>query len=94
MKYIFDNCISFRYAAMLSALNEDVVALRDLCDVDISDVELFAFLKDKGRVFVTIDDRQKTRHRESRALREAGLTALWLGPFWDRKKFWDQCAGS
>lgn len=90
MKYIFDNCISFRYAAMLSALNEDVVALRDLCDVNISDIDLFAYLKDKGRVFVTIDDRQKTRVRESRALRDAGLTALWFGPFWDRKKFWDQ----
>lgn len=36
------------------------------------------------------DDRQKTREGEAKALRDAGLTALWLGPFWSKKTFWDQ----
>jgi hypothetical protein len=39
---------------------------------------------------VTCDDRQKTREGEAKALHQAGLTALWFGPFWSKKQFWDQ----
>jgi hypothetical protein len=91
VKYFFDNCISYRYARMLAALEEfEVVALRDKFPHDIDDVELFQALKGSGFVFVTCDDRQKTREGEAKALRESGLTALWLGRFWSKKTFWDQ----
>ena len=76
---------------MLAALEEfEVVALRDKFSQDIGDVELFHALAGTGYVFVTCDDRQKSRQCEARALQEAGLTALWLGPFWSKLMFWDQ----
>lgn len=92
MKYFFDNCISYRYARMLAALEqwEEIVALRDRFDQNIGDVELFSELKGSGFVFVTFDDKQRTRMREATALREAGLTSLWFGPFWAKKSFMDQ----
>ncbi len=76
---------------MLAALEEyEVVALRDMYPEDTDDLDLFPALKGSGFVFVTCDDRQKTREGEARALKDSGLTALWLGPFWDKKQFWDQ----
>lgn len=91
MKYFFDNCISYRYARMLAALEEhEVVALRDRFPADIEDVDFLPLLKSEGFVYITTDDRQKTRVREARAIREAGITALWLGRFWHRLTFWDQ----
>jgi len=91
VKYFFDNCISYRFARMLAALEEfEVVALRDKYPADIEDIELFQALSGSGYVFVTCDDRQKTREGEAKALRESGLTALWFGPFWSKKLFWDQ----
>jgi hypothetical protein len=91
VKYFFDNCISYRFARMLAALEEfEVVALRDMFPTDVDDVTMFRELKGSGFVFVTCDDRQKTREGEAQALHEAGLTALWFGPFWSKKQFWDQ----
>ena len=77
---------------MLSALEqfEDVAALRDKFPPDISDADLFRQLKDSDYVFVTNDERQKTREHEARGIKEAGLTALWIGPFWSKKGFWGQ----
>jgi hypothetical protein len=92
VKYLFDNCISYKFARMLAALEEftEVVSLRDKFPQDISDVELFAKLKHSDYVFITNDARQRTREQEARGIKEAGLTALWLGPFWGKKTFWDQ----
>ena len=75
---------------MLAAVEVDVIALREIYPEDIKDVELFARLKDLNYVFVTTDDKQKTRVHEARGIKEAGLTALWLGPFWEKKPFWEQ----
>jgi hypothetical protein len=47
-------------------------------------------LRDQGFVYVTADYRQKTRPHEARAIKEAGLTSLFLGPFWAKKDFWEQ----
>ena len=79
MKYLFDNCISYRYAKMLSALDVDVIALRDQFLQDIKDVDLFAELKDSHRVFVSCDRNQRTSEREALAIRDAGLTSLTTG---------------
>jgi predicted nuclease of predicted toxin-antitoxin system len=41
VKYLFDNCISFRYAEMLKALGVDAESLRQNFAQDIQDVALF-----------------------------------------------------
>lgn len=90
MKYLFDNCISPRYAKMLQALDVDVVALRELFSANIQDEELFQRIRGSQYVFLTADTSQKTREKEARGLREAGVTALFLGPFWGRLTLWQQ----
>ncbi len=39
MKYLFDNCISHRFAKMLMAIDIDVIALRDGADYVESEIE-------------------------------------------------------
>jgi hypothetical protein len=90
MKYLFDNCISPKCAKMLSALGVEVEALIDRFEANTPDVDIFRQLKDSYVVFVSADRKQQTREREYLALKEAGLTAIWFGPFWNKKKFWDQ----
>lgn len=91
MKYLFDNCISYRLARMLHALDQwEVIPLRDRFPQATGDLEIFRGLKGSDFVFVTFDEKQRTRQREARGLKECGLTALWLGPFWAKKRFMDQ----
>jgi hypothetical protein len=90
VKYFFDNCISYRFADMLSALGVDAVALRSQFSPDIEDVDFLAQLTGTGMVLMTADISQATRVQEARALKEAGVTTLFLGPFWSKLKFWDQ----
>jgi hypothetical protein len=90
VKYFFDNCISYRYALMLRALDVDAVALKEQFSEDIKDLALFPRLRGTGVVFITSDTSQSTRLQEARALREAGVTALFLGPFWGKMTFWPQ----
>ena len=56
----------------------------------MKDVPLFEALRGSGIVFVSNDASQLTREREARALKEAGVTALYIGPFWGSMTFWDQ----
>ena len=74
---------------MLSALDVDVIPLRQMFPHDIKDVDLFAKLKNTHRVFVSCDRKQRRREQEALAIREAGLTSLWLGPFWSKYQFWE-----
>ncbi len=90
MKYFFDNSISFKLARMLCALGVDAVALRDVYPEDTKDIPLFEYLRGSNVVFVSTDTSQMTREQEARALKEAGITALYFGPFFQRKRFWDQ----
>lgn len=90
MKYFFDNCISYRYVDMLIALKVDGVALRSTYSASIKDVSLFEALRGSNVVYVSGDTSQTTRLQEARALKEAGITALFLGRYWSRKPFWQQ----
>lgn len=90
MKYFFDNCISFRYALMLRALDVDAVALREEYPADIADIDLFRDFRGKKLAFITADTKQATRRQEAKALRECGVTALFLGPFWPKMEQWKQ----
>jgi len=75
---------------MLSALGEDVEALREEYPEDTNDVALFQRLRGRNLVYVSTDTSQMRRQEEARALKEAGVTALFFGPFFQRMKFWDQ----
>ena len=90
MKYFFDNCISYRYVNMLAALDVDCVALRSTFSESIKDEALFQALRGSNVVYVSGDTSQTTRVQEARALKEAGVTALFVGRSWARKPFWDQ----
>ena len=90
MKYFFDNSISYRFAEMLRALGVDAVALRHEHPEDTKDVSLFDHLRGRNMVFITTDRHQLTREHEARALKQAGVTSLFFGPFFQRKRFWDQ----
>jgi hypothetical protein len=92
VKFIIDNCISPRYAAVLSALGVDAVALRDEMPANTKDIDVFPKFKGRSIVFVTCDTSQRTRYAEAKALRDCGATALFLGPFWPKMTFWQQAA--
>jgi hypothetical protein len=90
VKYLFDNCLSFRFAAMLRALEVETVALRELLPTGTSDVDIFHALRDSGYVFITADTSQPRREHEATALKRSGITALFLGRFWSKRTFWQQ----
>ena len=90
MKYLFDNAISYRLANMLKALGVDVIALREEFPQDTKDTQLFEHLHGRNVVFVSTDTSQLSREQEARALKGARITALYLGPFFQRMKGWDQ----
>lgn len=90
MKYFFDNCISFRLANLLAALDVEAVALRMEFSQSVADKTFLATLGQQHDVLITYDHRQRTREAEARAIKEAGVTALWIGPFWSKLQFWQQ----
>jgi hypothetical protein len=92
VKYFFDNCLSYKYVDMLSAIGVDVVALRSAFPESTPDVELFQKIRGSASVFISCDRRQTTRDLEAQALRASGLTAIYLGPFWVKMKFWPQAS--
>jgi len=75
---------------MLSAVDVNATALRAEFSESILDPEFLQAIKGTHDVYATYDHKQKTRESEARAIKDAGLTALWLGPFWGRLVFWDQ----
>jgi hypothetical protein len=90
VKYFFDNCISYRYADMLSALGVEVEALRHSFSESITDMDLFEQLRGWEVAYLSGDTSQTTQIHEARALKECGITALFLGPFWSKMTFWPQ----
>jgi len=88
--YFFDNCISYRFAGMLAALDVDAVALRHQFSESIRDVALFEGLSGSDVVFVSCDFSQTTKDEELQALRRCGITAIYFGPFFGKLKFWPQ----
>ena len=91
MIYFFDNCISPKFPEMLRALGEAAEALRDNHPQDIEDVPLIQELLGRpDLVFISTDTSQTTRLEEAKALKQAGNTALYFGPFFQKMKLWDQ----
>lgn len=75
---------------MLHALGEHAVALRDEYAEDIDDVTLLSRLRGPHLVFLSTDTSQLTREQEARALKQANVTAIFFGPFFERMKLWPQ----
>src|SRR5690349_18738074 len=90
MTYLFDNCLSYRFASMPAALDVDVKALRDVFPADIKDVDFLPQLRGRGWVLVTTDRHMQTRQIEAATLRASGITALFLGRFSGKLSFWQQ----
>lgn len=92
MRYFLDNCISFRFAEMLRALQVDVVALREELPQQATDAEIFRHLAGSDRVFVSGNRSQLTRICEAGELKAAGISAIYFAPFWGKLGFWGQAA--
>ena len=90
MTILLDNMISHRIAAALDALGEDVQALRDVFPQQTSDAQWIKEIGEKGWSFITVDKHISTRPHEVAALRDAQVTAFFLGRFWAKTKAWDQ----
>lgn len=75
---------------MLSALQVEAVSLRAEFSESVADEDFLRELRSKHDVYMTYDHKQKTRTAEAAAIRESGVTALWFGPFWGKKTFWQQ----
>lgn len=90
MKYFFDNCISYKLANMLAAVDVEASALREHFSESIKDVALFEKLTGSDTVFVSCDLSQRTRTLEAKALKQCGVTAIYFGPFWNKFLFWQQ----
>jgi hypothetical protein len=88
--YFFDNCICFRYAHMLAALDVPVVPLRDVFPQNIKDPDLLRALRGTDYTFVSSEQRMRRNPIEARLLKEARVTAVFLAPFWNKMVFWPQ----
>lgn len=75
---------------MLRALDVQIDALRDVVDHDTPDTVLFELLSGSDYIFISQDRAQLTRVAEATALRAAGISALYFGPFWSGLGFWKQ----
>ena len=73
---------------MLRALDVNVTALRERFPPDSSDLFYLSQLADC--VLVTGDRRIQTRKLEAIALRQSGISALFMARFWSKLTFWDQ----
>jgi len=90
LTFLLDNMISPRIAAALTALGEDVRALRDEFPRATPDTEWIQELGKRGWAFITVDKHISTRPHEVAALKAAQVTAFFLGRFWAKAKRWDQ----
>lgn len=75
---------------MLLALEVDIVALREEFPQDVEDIALFQELHGRNLAFISTDTSQRTREHEARALKAAGVAALYFTPFFQKLQFWAQ----
>lgn len=90
MRYFLDNCISYRFALMLRALDVDIVALREELDLQTPDLGIFQHLSRSDRIFISEDRKQLSRLCEASELKAAGISAIYFAPFWGKLRFWKQ----
>jgi hypothetical protein len=91
---MLDNNISFRFAAMLRALDVDIVALRNEMPSNTADVDFLGNLRTRYEidVFVSGNTKQRTNPIERQLLKASGVTSLYFNPFFEKMGFWRQAA--
>lgn len=94
MNFFFDNCISYRIARAIDALDErnTIVPLRDKFDPKIKDPDWIRQLAadDQDWVIVSGDPAITRGRHEREAWLESGLTAFFWEPRWLKIKLWQQ----
>ena len=78
------------FAEALRILRQDARALREEFLEDTPDIVWIQELGKRGWPLITVDRRIWSRPQELVALRQAGVTAFFLGPFFSKALFWDQ----
>ena len=90
MKYVLDNDISYKLARMLAALGVDIEPIRDEFHADVKDPVFLEQFTGRDLVFISHNTKQTTNPIESKLLKQANITVLYLAPFWSKMRFWDQ----
>jgi hypothetical protein len=92
MRFFLDNMISPKFARALREVNKDVTALREKFAEETLDEEWIPKLAALSPVLMTLDRHIRTRPLERKVLSDAGITTLFLGPFFSKEgfRFWDQ----
>src|SRR5215213_8427794 len=90
--FFFDNNLAPRYARMLKALDVDVIHLQELFAPDTKDEQWLPELRDSGWTLVTIDRAITRDPVNALALKESGITAIFIPRGVERLSRWDQAA--
>ena len=81
---------------MLSELDVEAFALRDVMDPATADIEIIEWIESNSEfdswVFVTGDLKTRTRPLEGSVFSETDVTLIYFANFWCKKKLWDQAA--
>ena len=91
MKFFLDNCLSYRFADMLNALEPGTAtSLRQEYAENLKDPIWLADLGKNGWTLVSIDRRQLKKPEERDALKKSGAVAFYLAKGFDHQPFMDQ----
>jgi predicted nuclease of predicted toxin-antitoxin system len=88
--YFFDNNVSPRLVRILRELGVSAIHVTESFPADASDAAILTELRTKDWILVTCDLRIRTRPPEIRALRAAGVKAVFFKSFFLRLGLWDQ----
>jgi hypothetical protein len=88
--YFFDNCLSIKYARMLQALDVAVIHLQEQFAANTPDEIWLPHLRDSGYVVVTSDRAIRKGSATALALKESGVTAIFLPKGFEEMRRWDQ----
>lgn len=75
---------------MLAALDIDAEPLRAEFLPNTKDPVFLEKFNGREMIWVSKNIRQTTNPIEAKLLKQAGITALYFGPFWNKMKFWQQ----
>jgi hypothetical protein len=90
--FFFDACLSRAIPRILLELGVDARHLRDHFPEDAKDTEWIPQVGERGWVVVTVDNAIKKNSAERKALRDANVTAVFLGKWFLRRQRWEQAA--
>jgi hypothetical protein len=90
--YFFDNCLSYRYAAMLRALDVEAKALREEFEESAPDEEWIPVVGQRGWVLLTGDRNIRWKPHQREILEKAKVTTFFMVKGYDNLGRWEQAA--